>query len=281
MYRCKGRCCWSDCVQSAQRWSMTFWVILVDAWMLVIRSNEAKAVWAARLGLERFGLVAVISLHDVVRDFLRARLGQQRLAKPVFQSNPSADIYGPASNGFFTSPDGRQTWMVFHAVNDSAGNFGLERDVYAQQVTWSRSGFPELGGEPAPLTTPTRAGRESRGDLSAAGADTGHTGGMADSREQGPSGADGLPGSQPASGLGQPASSPGHADPGQPASPPGPADPGQPASPPGPADPGQPASSPGPAGPGQPGRAPRSAGRHPAVARAHVGAGAGLGCRKP
>jgi hypothetical protein len=44
--------------------------------------------------------------------------------------------------------------MVFHAVNDPAANCGLERDVYAQQVTWSRSGFPELGGEPWPLTTP-------------------------------------------------------------------------------------------------------------------------------
>ena len=75
-------------------------------------------------------------------------------SQPVFQSNPSADIYGPASNGFFTWPDGRRTRMVFHAVNDAAGNCGLERDVYAQQVTWSRSGFPELGGEPVPLTTP-------------------------------------------------------------------------------------------------------------------------------
>lgn len=76
--------------------------------------------------------------------------------QPVFSSNPAADIYGPASNGFFTSPDGKQTWMVFHAVNDSAGNCGLERDVYAQQVTWSRDGSPQLGGEPVPITTPLR-----------------------------------------------------------------------------------------------------------------------------
>jgi len=52
---------------------------------------------------------------------------------------------------------------------------------------------------------------------------------MADSREQGPSGAGGLPGPQRASGLGQPASSPGQAGPRQPASSPGQADPGQPA----------------------------------------------------
>jgi GH43 family beta-xylosidase len=77
-------------------------------------------------------------------------------AQPVFSSNPSADIYGPASNGFFSSPNGSQTWMVFHAVNDSAGNCGLERDVYAEQVTWSADGFPQFGGEPVSLTTPLR-----------------------------------------------------------------------------------------------------------------------------
>jgi GH43 family beta-xylosidase len=73
-------------------------------------------------------------------------------ATPVFQSNTSAGIYAPASNGWFTSPDGRQTWMVFHATNDAAGNCGLERAVYAQPVTWGANGFPQLGGEPVPLT---------------------------------------------------------------------------------------------------------------------------------
>jgi GH43 family beta-xylosidase len=77
----------------------------------------------------------------------------QKSATPVFHSNAAADIYAPASNGWFTSPDGRQTWMVFHAVNDSAGNCGLERDVYAQRVTWGANGFPQLGGEPVSLTT--------------------------------------------------------------------------------------------------------------------------------
>ena len=80
----------------------------------------------------------------------------QKSATPVFHSNTSAGIYGAASNGFFTSPDGRQTWMVFHAVNDAAGNCGLERDVYAQPVSWGADGFPQLGGEPVPLTTPLR-----------------------------------------------------------------------------------------------------------------------------
>jgi GH43 family beta-xylosidase len=75
---------------------------------------------------------------------------------PIFQSNPAADIYAPASNGWFMSPDGRQTWFAFHAVNDKAGNCGWERNVYAQRVTWTANGSPNLGGMPHPLTTPVR-----------------------------------------------------------------------------------------------------------------------------
>lgn len=89
------------------------------------------------------------SIHANLMD----RSSWTKAAQPVFQSNPAAEIYGPASNGFFTSPDGRQTWTVFHAVNDPNGNCFLERDVYAQLVTWSASGFPRFG-QPVSDTTP-------------------------------------------------------------------------------------------------------------------------------
>jgi GH43 family beta-xylosidase len=75
---------------------------------------------------------------------------------PIFQSNPAANIYAPASNGWFMSPDGRQTWFAFHAVNDKSGNCGWERDVYAQRVTWAANGTPNLGGMPHPITTPVK-----------------------------------------------------------------------------------------------------------------------------
>ncbi len=70
---------------------------------------------------------------------------------PIFQSNPTADIFGPASNGFFVSPNGKQTWFAFHAVNDPAGNCGLERAIYAEHVRWNANGTPNLGGEPLPM----------------------------------------------------------------------------------------------------------------------------------
>jgi len=75
-------------------------------------------------------------------------------AEPIFQSNPTAGIYGPGSNGWFVSPNRRQTWMVFQAVNDPAGNCGRKREIYAQRVAWNANGTPNLGGEPLPRTEP-------------------------------------------------------------------------------------------------------------------------------
>jgi GH43 family beta-xylosidase len=70
----------------------------------------------------------------------------------IFQSNPAADIFGPASNGFFLSPDGKETWIAFHGVNDPAGNCRSERAIYAQRVNWNANGTPNLGGKPLPMT---------------------------------------------------------------------------------------------------------------------------------
>jgi GH43 family beta-xylosidase len=70
---------------------------------------------------------------------------------PLFQSNRAAGIWGPASNGWFTSPNGAQTWFVFNAVRNPNGNCGNERQVYAERVHWSANGTPRLGGKPLPL----------------------------------------------------------------------------------------------------------------------------------
>jgi GH43 family beta-xylosidase len=65
--------------------------------------------------------------------------------QPVFRTNARAGVYGPAHNGFFRSPDGTQLWMAFHATNDPNGNCGLERNVWAQPVTFTADGTPQLG----------------------------------------------------------------------------------------------------------------------------------------
>jgi GH43 family beta-xylosidase len=71
---------------------------------------------------------------------------------PIFQSNAAADIFGPASNGFFVSPDGKGTWVAFGATHDPAGNCGSQRAIYVQRVNWDAHGTPNLGGKPLPMT---------------------------------------------------------------------------------------------------------------------------------
>lgn len=92
-------------------------------------------------------------LTSHVGDDLMTASSWSKSKRPIFSSNDAAHIYGPASNGWFVSPNGKQTWIVFHAVSDPAGNCGSERMVYAQPITWTAAGTPDLGGEPLPTST--------------------------------------------------------------------------------------------------------------------------------
>ena len=99
---------------------------------------------------------------DYSLGLLTARVGSDLLKasswtkspRPIFSSNNIAGIYGPASNGWFVSPNGKQTWIVFHATTDAQGNCGSGRMVFAQPVRWTADGTPDLGGKPLPMTTP-------------------------------------------------------------------------------------------------------------------------------
>ncbi|WP_330286528.1 family 43 glycosylhydrolase [Streptomyces sp. NBC_00576] len=75
---------------------------------------------------------------------------------PVFQRNDANGVYGPGHNGFFNSPDGTESWIVYHA-NDSAGD-GCDngRTTRAQKFTWNPDGTPNLG-------TPVRLGASLAG----------------------------------------------------------------------------------------------------------------------
>ncbi|MFJ2443419.1 MULTISPECIES: family 43 glycosylhydrolase [unclassified Streptomyces] len=66
-------------------------------------------------------------------------------ATPVFGRNDSARVYGPGHSGFFTSPDGTESWIVYHA-NDAVGD-GCDngRTTRAQKFTWKADGTPDFG----------------------------------------------------------------------------------------------------------------------------------------
>jgi GH43 family beta-xylosidase len=71
-------------------------------------------------------------------------------ATPVFVKNPDGQAFGPGHNSFFTSPDGTENWILYHA-NPSAGQgCGNKRSTRMQKFTWNEDGTPNFG-VPVPL----------------------------------------------------------------------------------------------------------------------------------
>lgn len=75
---------------------------------------------------------------------------------PVFERNDEAGVFGPGHNTFFTSPDGTQTWNVYHANDSAEDGCGTTRTTRAQPIEWNEDGTPDFG-------TPVGAGVEIAG----------------------------------------------------------------------------------------------------------------------
>ncbi|MGP3968164.1 glycoside hydrolase family 43 protein [Streptomyces sp. 6N223] len=69
---------------------------------------------------------------------------------PVFERNDAAGVYGPGHNQFFTSPDGTETWVVYHANSSPDDGCGSSRTTRAQPITWNENGTPDFGVPAAP-----------------------------------------------------------------------------------------------------------------------------------
>ncbi|WP_369173366.1 family 43 glycosylhydrolase [Streptomyces sp. R28] len=72
---------------------------------------------------------------------------------PVFQRSDAGSVYGPGHNGFFSSPDGTENWIVYHANSASNGGCGNGRTTRAQEFTWNADGTPNFGTPVALGTT--------------------------------------------------------------------------------------------------------------------------------
>ncbi|KAF1851269.1 glycoside hydrolase family 43 protein [Cucurbitaria berberidis CBS 394.84] len=75
--------------------------------------------------------------------------GDPALAKSWSKSGPLLTSgngnYGPGHNGFFTSPDGKEIWNVFHATAIQKGACDGNRYTMAQKVNWNANGTPNFG----------------------------------------------------------------------------------------------------------------------------------------
>lgn len=75
---------------------------------------------------------------------------------PVFQAKPEAGVYAPGHNSFFTSPDGTENWIMYHANPEPGKGCGRFRSPRAQKFVFNNDGTPEFGepvapGQPVPV----------------------------------------------------------------------------------------------------------------------------------
>jgi GH43 family beta-xylosidase len=86
----------------------------------------------------------------------RSKLLQARswtkLDHPVFRQDAATGVYGPGHNGFFESPDGRQSWIIYHANSAPGQGCGGSRSPRMQPFTWKPDGMPDFG---KPVSTST------------------------------------------------------------------------------------------------------------------------------
>lgn len=76
-------------------------------------------------------------------------------ARPVFETLPVAGAFGVGHNSFFTSPDGKESWILYHANSDEHDGCGDRRSPRAQPFAWRADGTPDFGG-PVPVGVPLR-----------------------------------------------------------------------------------------------------------------------------
>jgi GH43 family beta-xylosidase len=66
-------------------------------------------------------------------------------ATPIFQTVPGNGAYSPGHNGFFTSRDGKESWIIYHANALAGQGCGDTRSPRMQKYTWNADGTPNFG----------------------------------------------------------------------------------------------------------------------------------------
>ncbi|GAB3641703.1 glycoside hydrolase family 43 protein [Spirosoma arcticum] len=72
-------------------------------------------------------------------------------ATPVFGPTAANGTYGVGHNSFFTTPDSRENWILYHANPQAGQGCDDRRSIRMQRFTWKADGSPDFG-KPASLT---------------------------------------------------------------------------------------------------------------------------------
>jgi GH43 family beta-xylosidase len=71
---------------------------------------------------------------------------------PVLKTSVETGVYATGHNGFFTSPDGREHWIVFHANSGPGMKCTSRRAPHAQRFSFDAAGAPVFGVPADPRT---------------------------------------------------------------------------------------------------------------------------------
>jgi len=63
----------------------------------------------------------------------------------VFKQSIENNVYAPGHNSFFTSPDGKEYWILYHANDHPGDGCGDKRSPRMQRFTWDKDGWPVFG----------------------------------------------------------------------------------------------------------------------------------------
>jgi len=64
---------------------------------------------------------------------------------PVFQRNDANGVFAPGHNTFFTSPDGSEDWIAYHANDQESDVCDMGRTPRIQKFGWHGDGTPDFG----------------------------------------------------------------------------------------------------------------------------------------
>ncbi len=76
----------------------------------------------------------------------------KKSAQPVFVQSAKNKVYAPGHNSFFRSPNGKESWILYHANGNPGEGCGNKRSPRAQRFTWNADGSPQFG---EPVSTET------------------------------------------------------------------------------------------------------------------------------
>ncbi|NGY65239.1 family 43 glycosylhydrolase [Lentzea sp. NEAU-D13] len=68
-----------------------------------------------------------------------------KFPSPIFQRSNANGVYGPGHHSFFTSPDGTEIWIAYHANSSASQGCGTTRTTRVQKISWNADGTPNLG----------------------------------------------------------------------------------------------------------------------------------------